>query len=333
MQDVNKQDWVVLDNRNNLDPAINLAIEEYAVRHLPGHRSYFLVYRNRSSVIVGKHQSVLLEVNLPYCWENKIPIFRRISGGGTVYHDPGNLNLSFITQYTLKNFNQYRTFLQPVVEFFNTHGLRIDIDERNNLRLNSKKISGNAQFTSRDRMLSHGTLLISSNLQHLKRALKKPEAERCVVQTRATASIKSAVTNIAEETVLNFDVEFVAAQLKQIFGGTHFEIYHFSENEWAEIKRLARQKYMTWQWNIAESPAASIEKIVKIDGRQIFFKYRVENGIFRNVEIVNADWRFLADEFEAQRLDEKLWLGLKKLLALIPEEKKAGMEYLLERWF
>ncbi|MEJ2543470.1 MAG: lipoate--protein ligase family protein [Calditrichaceae bacterium] len=135
-----------IDNNSNIDPWLNLALEEYAVRHLDRNNDYLLLYVNDPSIIIGKHQNVLEEVNQIKAGESEIPIIRRISGGGTVYHDSGNLNFSVVTNQTLKNFNKYLNFLKPILEVLSDLRLEPSLNERNNILINGKKISGNAQL-------------------------------------------------------------------------------------------------------------------------------------------------------------------------------------------
>lgn len=327
------QDWVVLDNRGNLDPAINLAIEEFAVRHLPENHSYFFIYRNHPSVIIGRHQHILLEVNLPFCWQNEIPVFRRISGGGTVFHDEGNLNLSFITRYSLKNFNQYRAFLEPVVEYFKSIGIQLTIDPRNNLRLGSKKVSGNAQFTSRNRMLSHGTLLINSDLKKLKQTLKKPRSLQVKIESRATSSVRSSVTNIAVKSPGLPEAEQIAEGLKEAIGGRNFKIYQFSGSEWQQILHLADTKYQSWSWTVAESPPLKMEKTIRLDSEIIRWRYELEAGVFTNVEIFSEEFGFLKEIFEGEKLSVDLWSKIKSVLENVPDKQKQKTEQLMKYWF
>ena len=121
------------------DPAINLAIEEFAVRNLDISKDYLFLYINRPAVIIGKHQNPFEEINLECARKNKVAVLRRISGGGTVYHDPGNLNFCFITQNTLHNFNTYKQFLSPIVFMLNSLGVKAEINSRKGRRKESRK--------------------------------------------------------------------------------------------------------------------------------------------------------------------------------------------------
>lgn len=241
------------------DPAYNLALEEYAVRNLPPYNDYLLLYVNSPSVILGKHQNVVEEVNQQYCVEHNIPILRRISGGGTVFHDPGNLNFSFITAHTLKKFNNYRIFIKPLLEILQNYDNAVKLDDNNNLVFQGLKLSGNAQFTTGGRMLSHGTLLFSANLKHLHSSLKIDPDMR--VESRSTKSRRSSVGNLN-----NFDVfhqlsieQFRQVLLDHIFQGS-LSKYQLSQADGQKIRELASSKYQDWEWNYGRSPACMIHK-------------------------------------------------------------------------
>ncbi len=319
--------WKIIDNRQIKDPAVNLAIEEYAVRYLDADYSYVFLYVNKPSVILGKHQNVLQEVNLRFCFDRKIPIYRRISGGGAVYHDEGNLNFSFITQHTLKNFNQYRTFLQPIVKAIARFGAALEIDERNNLRLSGKKISGNAQFTSRRRMLSHGTLLFDSDLETLKKALKVPE--NVEIHSRASRSIPGKVVNLKKFLSGQISIEDLkSAIIKEIFDEKEPWRY-FSEDEWQKINDIAREKYESWQWNIAQSPPATVHKTLKYKGISVKIDYTLKDGILRDIEISDSSLNFLSELIEGMSLKPEEIENVKKKLKIRDSEFREKALFLI----
>ncbi len=327
------QDWVVLENQDNLNPAINLAIEEFAVRQLPDSHSYLFIYRNAPSVIIGKHQNILLEAHLPFCWEHQIPVLRRLSGGGAVFHDLGNLNFSFVTNYSLQNFNRYRQFLKPIVAYFKRFKVELTIDERSNLRLNGKKVSGNAQFTSRKRLLSHGTLLVNSDLTMLRRVLKSRLRHSQIVQTKATASVRSRVTNIARESGKNWKMNTLIEELKQAIAGPHFVRYHFTKDEWNQIEYLAKTKYQNWEWNVARSPEVFVKKSLRCAGETIDFQYHLQEGYFREVEIFHPQMPFFTALIENKKLQTALWQVLNQALQNQPKALQTLARCLLKEWF
>ena len=246
----------MINNREVTSPAHNLAIEEFAVRHLAQDEDYLFIYKNTTAVIIGKHQNHIREVNLKFCGENRIPVFRRISGGGAVYHDPGNLNFSIITRKTMQNFNQYRDFLQPVLNVVHRLGCPAELDERNNIVYRDFKLSGNAQFSSRERLLSHGTLLLSANLKKLRGSLKPvPDME---IECQAAQSIPASVTNLSA--ILDRPVEFDTIKHSILKEAGIINELIFNDEQWHAIEKLAHDKFSETHWNFELSPPCIVRK-------------------------------------------------------------------------
>jgi len=271
-----------VENNNLTDPAFNLALEEVILRRAAPENSYFLLYRNRPSVIIGKHQNVWNEVNLPFCRKHSIPVFRRISGGGTVFHDLGNLNFSFITRHTQKNFNRYRPFVAPIIKVLRQLGLQAKLDANNNLVIGNKKICGTAQFTSRGRLLSHGTLLFNAELDLLYASLHKDE--KLTVSSQARKSIHASVGNIASFLKKPLSIGSFSQALLQTVFPNGVQTYSLNSKEREHTLLLAKQKYSRWEWNFAGSPACTI--LCRTPGHAL--KLRVENGLIKSLEISSA---------------------------------------------
>jgi len=144
------------------DPHKNLAAEEYFLKQKEG--SYFILWRNESSVIVGRNQNTFAEIDIPYAEENNIPVVRRLTGGGAVFHDLGNLNYTFIEENASHKFGDYASFSAPIIEALKSMGIDASLSGRNDICIGDKKISGNAQTMHKGRMLHHGTLHFSSNV-------------------------------------------------------------------------------------------------------------------------------------------------------------------------
>lgn len=161
-----------IDNKGITDPRINLAIEEYALKNLDINETYLLFYINEPSIIIGKNQNTIEEINTKYVEENGIHIVRRLSGGGAVYHDLGNLNFSFITKDDGDSFHNFLKFTEPVTAALKNLGVNAELSGRNDIVVEGRKISGNAQFSTKGRMFSHGTLLFDSEIESVVSALK-----------------------------------------------------------------------------------------------------------------------------------------------------------------
>lgn len=258
------------------DPRINLALEEFVVRNFSD-AEYLLLYTNTPTVVLGKHQNALEEANLAFANERGIPVIRRISGGGTVYHDTGNLNFSIITKHDKKKHNNYQPFLSPIITTLREWGVESRLNNRNSLVLaDGRKFSGNAQFTSRDRMMSHGTLLFNSDLDALNTVLQ-PKVD--TVESKAVQSVRSRVANLCEVLPEGTTLEGFCERIRFGFIGENARARCLTEAEWAQVHTLASEKYSSWEWNIGRSPQFVVEHKVRWNNRQRLLRLRVVNGV------------------------------------------------------
>lgn len=216
---------------------------------------YLLLYINEPCFVLGKNQSIYKEVNFKFLRNQKLLPARRVSGGGTVYHDGGNVNFAFITAFEDKKVNNYNWFNAPLVTALHQAGIPAETDSRNNITCRGKKISGNAQFTNRKNIISHGTLLFNADLHVLRACLAENDFE---VETKAVQSVKSSVINIAEisnkftsATVL---LDYISSEL------TTGKPRTFTEAEWQQIEKLANDKFKTFEWIYGRSPLSVIKK-------------------------------------------------------------------------
>jgi len=275
----------LIDNNDITDPYLNLALEEYAVRHLEKRRSYVLFYVNKPSLIVGKHQNVIEEINLKFAYEKDIPIIRRISGGGAVFHDLGNLNFSFITKQTLNNFNKYSTFLKLILEILNRLGASAMKDDHNNIRIVDKKVSGNAQFTSKNRLMSHGTLLFDTNLEILSNVLNVNA--NLNIESKSTKSIRSQVDNCKNHLKSQIDLNAFKKMVIKLIFSDGLKKQYLTKSDWDKIHKLAESKYNTWQWNFGLSPKCEIYRELNTSIGNIIIKITVENGLIQSFSLEN----------------------------------------------
>ncbi len=321
---------LLIDNWAITEPRINLAMEEVALRQLPPENDYVLVYRNQATVVVGRHQNVWEEVNLPYLRQHHISLVRRISGGGTVYHDIGNLNITFITTYTRQRFNNYREFTRPILETLHHLGVQAKLNERNDLVIGQFKISGNAQFTSRNRLMSHGTLLFHSDLQRVRESL---QAETTGIESRARKSVRSPVTNIVHYLPRSLRIdEFRTLLLQRIFGNTgEFPTYSLSETHWAQIVHLSQNKYGSWEWNMAESPPFTLRRTFILDNRPIQVVMSVERGRIQELNFSgNSEKVKLLQPIKARIIGKRLEFGeIRKALLREPKELAKKLQEVL----
>ena len=271
-----------VDNRNLTDPRINLALEEFLLRRVKIEEPLFLLYVNEPSVIVGRNQNVLEEVDLDYAKENRVHVIRRISGGGAVYHDEGNLNFSFITNNNadIQNFTK---FTEPIVTALNRLGVPAEFRNKSDLYVGGKKISGNAQFASGSRMFSHGTILFDTYLPYLRLAIK-PGKEG--IESNAVQSRRSSVTNTREFMADGATLDDLRqGVLQAVFGEGELRTYSLSEDDWTAVQAIAQTRYHTWEWNIGGSPRFTVRRNGRLPLGEIEIEIDVYKGLIADITI------------------------------------------------
>ncbi|WP_029097819.1 lipoate--protein ligase [Brevibacillus thermoruber] len=272
-----------IDNRGITDPRINLAIEEYALKHLPANEDYLLFYINEPSIIIGKNQNTIEEINVDYVNEHRIHVVRRLSGGGAVYHDLGNLNFSFITNDDGESFHNFRKFTDPVVRALRQMGVDAELTGRNDIQVGERKISGNAQYAAKGRMFSHGTLLFDSDLERVVSALNVNPQK---IQSKGIKSIRSRVANITEFLPRTMTIEeFKQALLAFIFDGKPVEEYPLTDEDWANIHELSRSRYQSWEWNYGKSPKSNFRQSRRFDIGTVEVRLEIEKGRIKEAKI------------------------------------------------
>ncbi len=285
-----------LDNGGSTDPALNLALEEHALLTLDLSDSYLLFYVNRPSIIIGKHQNTIEEIDADFVHEHDITVVRRISGGGAVYHDLGNLSFSFITRYTPQRFNNYAEFTGPVVEALRELGVGAERTGRNDIVVEGRKVSGNAQVVRGERMFSHGTLLLASNLDDVSRALKPKPGK---VESKGIQSVRSRVANISEFLAAPLPMDdFRAALLAHLFpGGGPVPTHELSGEDRRRVAALADSKYRTWDWNYGASPPFNLQRARRFPSGEVDVRLFVEDGIITTI-------RFVGDFFSSRGMPD-----------------------------
>lgn len=245
-------------NNTHTDAYFNLAAEEYLLKN--SSEDIFMLWQDEPSVIVGKYQNVLAEINLDYVQKNNIKVVRRFSGGGTVFHDLGNLNLTFIEHNKNVNFDK---FTQRVISLLTKLGIQAEPDVRRAINIDGLKISGSAQCVHKDRVMYHATLLFSSNLDKLVTTLDgdPKQLENKVDKRIYVKSVKSPVTNILEHLDKPLDITYFKKYIMDFFlsekpGNT---IYEFTAQDVSAINFLVKSKYATMEWNFdGKSPSKSV---------------------------------------------------------------------------
>lgn len=272
-----------IDNKGITDPRINLAIEEYALKNLDINESYLLFYINEPSIIIGKNQNTIEEINTDYVEKQGLHVVRRLSGGGAVYHDIGNLNFSFITKDDGESFHNFKKFTEPVVTALHKLGVKAELSGRNDIIAEGRKISGNAQFSTKGRMFSHGTLLFDSEMENVVSALR---VKKDKIESKGIKSIRSRVANISEFLSEKMTIEeFRSTLLDYIFDGSDVEEYVLTEDDWKNIHELSKERYQNWDWNYGKSPKFNLQHSHRFPVGSIDVRLEVNKGKIDNCKI------------------------------------------------
>jgi lipoate-protein ligase A len=282
---------------NSKNIFFNLATEEYLLKNKE--HDFVLLYANESCIVVGKHQNAMAEINHLACEKEGIPIARRISGGGTVYHDLQNLNFAFLLTVGNNPVN-FRKYSAPIVDFLNNLGIAAEFSPRNDIFIGDKKISGNAEHVFKHRVLHHGTLLFNSSLEKLNSVLNV-RLEK--YQSKAVQSVRRNVANISDflSEPLTFE-KFSLLLLNYLKNHHQAKEYSLSESDFREIDALVQKKYQSMDWNYGYSPKYQYKNSFIFDNQDISINFDVEKGIIKNIKTNAPNSRL-----EALYLLENTW--------------------------
>ncbi len=292
-------------------PFFNLALEEYLSNFMDKESEYLLFYRNTPSLVMGKNQNAWEEMNYNYLKAQKIFLSRRISGGGTVYHDLKNLNFSFIKPLDTKKVANYDSFLVPIVEFLKTLDLHASIGKRSDIWLETqskegktekRKITGTAQYTNKNRFITHGTLLFDTDLEKLEKAITIPT--NVEVASKSLKSVRSKVINIKEVLIKNRanniltieEFEEKLAHFILLYFNKPVHLYKFKKEEIDEIEKLAEEKYKSFEWVWGRSPASEIIRKIIFKNQEYSIKIKLNRGAI--IQEINTKNDFLNNKLQ-----------------------------------
>lgn len=281
---VDKGNLMYIDSPRD-DIYFNLALEEYLLYHFKV-GSYLLLWVSDRCIVLGRNQNVFEEIDVKSSEVAGLKVARRISGGGTVFHDKGNLNYSFITDCDPDLPVDYDRFINPVVSALNSIGIPAVKRGSSDIMIGDRKISGNAQASKKGRVLHHGTLLFDSDLSSLSEHLKPPKAD---IVSKSVKSRRSSVTNIIEHIHGSMTLEDLRASLLSTFFPEGVEMLQLTEEDFKEINELVGSKYSKWEWNYGRSPKFSFEKESRAYNGLISVKLLVEKGIVTSCTISGMD--------------------------------------------
>jgi lipoate-protein ligase A len=311
-------------NLKNNDPFFCLATEEYLLKNFED--DIFMLWQSKDTVVLGKHQNAMAEINYPFVRENNITVARRISGGGTVFHDAGNVNFTFIKNVKSPAEISFKQFTEPVREALAELGIEATTSGRNDLLIEGFKISGNAEHVFKKRVLHHGTLLFSSDLKNLGQAIKVVPGK---YESKAVQSNRSEVANISsflkKEMGVSAFIDFlIGVQLKKE-GNKKYELSTFDTET---TQKLADEKFKTWDWKYGYSPKYAFKNAIELEGKKLEIELQVKKGI---IECCQLSGDFYTHE-EAASISDVL-VGKRHFFESVKAVLETGSDALVYAFF
>jgi lipoate-protein ligase A len=249
---------------DSTDPYKNLALEQTIFDRLDRNHNYFMLWQNHNSVIIGCHQNTVEEINTAFIRERNITIARRLSGGGAVYHDLGNLNFTFITDAENMESLDFSAFCIPIQKALLSFGVKVEITGRNDMTVDGKKFSGNSQYIKQNRVMHHGTILYDSDLNMISQALNVSKDK---IESKGIKSIKSHITNIRPYMKKDVSIDIFWESLqKYMFAEYNMKELILPKVVEKEVERLRKTVYSQWSWNYGASPSYNLKKERRIEG-------------------------------------------------------------------
>lgn len=326
-----------IDNQS-IEPYFNQAVEEYFLKN--SDENIFMLWRNDNAIIVGKHQNTLAEINVDNVKERDIKVVRRLTGGGAVFHDLGNVNYTFIMGYGAEGAKvDFKKYNQPIIDVLANLGVKAHFSGRNDILIDDQKFSGNAEhiYHQKQRVLHHGTLLYASNVKDISDALKVNPLK---FEGKARKSVVSRVTNISSHLKEDIGVEAFRQRVMMHITKLYPDAvpYTLTETDKREIQKLADEKYSTWEWNYGYSPKYGLKKGVKTNGGHVEVHLNVDKGLITDLDIfgdffVNRDIEPLVESLKGVEHREDAVLAKLKEMQSSSYFNNISEEELLEAFF
>lgn len=287
------------------NPYFNLALDEYAMKHIDCDEDFFFLWQNAPAVIVGKNQNTLEEINLKFIEENGIKVARRVSGGGAVYHDFGNLNFTFVINVDDPGKVNYKKYVQPIIDALDAMGLHAEASGRNDILVDGLKISGNAQRMANGKLMHHGTIMFDVDVEDLVQALNVDPDK---ITSKGVKSVRSRVTNIKEHLPEGTDLNKFWDELHYFLSnkGQDKEII-LTDEDIAKIEFEAVNRFGTWDWIYGNSPEFNLKNGARFAGGRVETLVDVDEGKIQAI-------RFMGD-----------YLGLEDVADI--EERLVGVRF------
>lgn len=297
---------IYIDSRST-DANFNFALERYAMDELDIGTEYFLFWRTVPTLMIGRFQNTLAEINMPFAKQNNINIVRRISGGGTIYTDMNGWQFSFIVRDPAGRDTAFFTFTQPILDALHALGVGAEASGRNDLVIDGRKFSGNAQYNRKDVTLHHGSLLFDTDLGQLVRALNVDDEK---IVAKGIQSVRQRVTNIAEHLSQKMtSLAFRDVMLKYLLAD--MDTYTLTDKDIQHVNEIKHEQFDQWEWNFGNDPKFNITKENRFAGGKLMVRAFVENGRI-------TDIHFYGDFFAKENL-----AALEKSLAGCAYEENA----------
>ena len=265
-----------------ISPYFNFALEEYLMKEKDLDNEIFMFWRTKPTVMVGKYQNTLEEINRKYVEENKVNVVRRVSGGGTIYTDMNSWQYSFIVKNYKGDSIDFKAFTQPIIRALQKQGVNAYFNSRNDLLIDGKKFSGNAQHIKGNCMLHHGSILFNTDIKAMVESITVAEEK---IFSKGIKSIRERVTNVAEHLNKNVDsVGFRNMMIESLLENKK-NVYRLNEYDIMRVNEISKEKFESWEWNYGNDPKFNITKWGRFEGGKLEFKLDVEKGIIKNCKI------------------------------------------------
>lgn len=305
---VNRKPLFVLESMST-DPFFNLALEEYFFEKKDNNHNYLILWQNYRTIVIGKYQNTYAEINAKYVKEHHINVARRLSGGGAVYHDDGNLNYTLILNDEGADSFDFSRYVSVVADALKKVGINACFNGRNDITIDGMKISGSSQYFRKGKLLHHGCIMLDSNLADVADALNVSKAK---FEGKAVKSVKSRVTTINQhmESPMTMS-EFKQLMIEQFCENENAQHIVLTEKQKSDICKLRDEKYIKDEWNYGKSPACSIKKERKFPSGLVSVYMTVKNQRIQEIHIYgdffgNEDIRLLEEMISGNKMDESL---------------------------
>ena len=272
-------------NSNSTNPYFNFALEYYLLNEFTKHDSFFMLWRTEPTLMVGRYQNTNEEINSDFVKENSINVVRRITGGGTIYTDLNGWQFSFINKKikSSKMKIDFKTYIEPVIEALAEIDVTAYFNDRNDILIDGKKFSGNAQFLRKDKVLHHGSILFDTDLETLVRALNVSDEK---IISKGIKSVRDRVTNVKDYIAdKNIDsVQFRDVMLNSFLKSCSSE-YILTEVDIKRVHEIQEEIFENWDWIYGKNPKFNISKSNRFEGGLVQVQLDVNNGVIESCNI------------------------------------------------